>query len=421
MHARPLRRSRFALGLAALILPGLVGCGSARPGSTATPRDTLTPSVTPTASDTPTPTLTPTPTFPVDALVRIDALNVRAGPDTQHPVLEVAARRTPVAIEGRDDSGAWFAVRLPSQIQGWLSADYVELRRDYAGIPTQPTPSPPPSPTATAIPMDPSLPLIALPPVVAQGDPLLVRLRAEDAVQVVAAFDDRQAGFVEVAPGSFAGILSAALDTNPGEQPVYLTVIDDAGNSRTEQIGIRIQNGGYPTEAIELDEELLGLLDPALGDAELARLTEIWSVVTPEKLWQGVWLPPVAGGLSSGFGTLRDYSGGRLSSRHTGLDLRGPTGTAVLAPARGRVALAEALPVRGNCVWLDHGWGVYSGYFHLSEIAVVPGELVEPGARIGAVGATGRVTAPHLHWELRVLGEAANPVQWLMRDVGQVP
>ena len=421
MAARPLRRSRIALGLVALALPGLVGCGSGRPGPTATPRDTLTPSITPTPSDTPTPTLTPTPTFPVDALVRIDALNVRAGPDTMHPVLEVAARRTPVAIEGRDDSGAWFSVRLPSQIRGWLSADYVELRRDFEGIPTQPTPSPPPSPTATPIPMDPSLPLIALPPVVAQGDPLLVRLRAEGAVQVVAAFDDRQAGFVEVSPGRFAGILSAALDTNPGEQPVYLTVIDGAGNSRTEQISIRIQNGGYPTEAIQLDEERLGLLDPALGEAELARLAEIWSAVTPEKLWQGAWQQPVAGGLSSGFGTLRDYNGGRLSSRHTGLDLRGPTGTEVLAPARGRVVLAEPLPVRGNCVWLDHGWGVYSGYFHLSEITVAPGDLVERGARIGAVGATGRVTAPHLHWELRVLGEAANPVQWLMRDVGLVP
>jgi hypothetical protein len=407
----------MAGGLALL----LGACGGLAPAPSATPTASATPSVTATPSDTPTPSATPTPTFPVDALVSIDALNLRAGPDTMHPIQGVAGRSTPVAIRGRDDTGEWFSVLLPDAQEGWLSAAYLQLRRDYESIPTQPTPSPPPSPTVTPIPMDPSLPLIALPPVVAQGDPLLLRLRDESARQVVAAFDGRETPLFEVSPGNFAGILSAGLDTHPGGQPIYLTLIDGDGNSQPRQLDIRIHSGGYPEERIDLSADRQGLLDPSVADAETARLREVWAPVTAEKLWQGPWTWPVSGAVSSLFGTFRNYNEGQLSGRHTGLDLRGPVGTPVLSPARGRVVLAEPLTVRGNCIWLDHGWGVYSGYFHLSEIVVAPGDLVERGAQLGAVGATGRVTAPHLHWELRVLGAPAHPVQFVLRDVGFVP
>ncbi len=429
-HEIRLRRSRaLRWSVAGLLLAGATACGGGEPPGEPPVVDapiervgpTVSPSTTPTPSDTPTPSRTPTPTFPVDARVRIGALNLRAGPDLLHPVLEVAGRRTPVALEGRDDTGSWFAVRLPNESRGWLSGEFLDFERDPETVPTQPTPSPPPSPTATPIPMDPALPLIAVPPQVAQGDPLLVRLRAEGARQVIAAFDGVETGLFEVRPGEFAGILSAGLETHPGGQPVYLTVVDGEGNARTEQLDIRIRSGGYPEERIVLDPERLSLLDPATGEAELDRLRAIWAPVTPEKLWQGQWILPVASSVSSDFGGFRNYNEGRLVSRHTGLDLRGPVGTEVMAPARGRVVMAEALSIRGNVVWLDHGWGIYSGYFHLSEMAVVAGDLVERGARLGAIGATGRVTAPHLHWELRVHGRAAQPLQWLLRDVGFVP
>lgn len=94
--------------------------------------------LTPTVTLTPTPSLTPTPTFPRDAVVNIEALNVRAGPNVLHPLLGVAYRATAVAVEGRDLDGGWLVVRLPDQTTGWLNGAYVELRKDLGRIPWWP-------------------------------------------------------------------------------------------------------------------------------------------------------------------------------------------------------------------------------------------------------------------------------------------
>ena len=98
---------------------------------------------------------------------------------------------------------------------------------------------------------------------------------------------------------------------------------------------------------------------------------------------------------------------------HEGEDLSAAAGTPVSAPAAGTVVLAEPLFVRGNAVVLDHGQGVYSGYWHLSELAVTVGERVTVGQRLGAVGSTGLSTGAHLHWELHVAGVAVDPLQWV--------
>ena len=127
--------------------------------------------------------------------------------------------------------------------------------------------------------------------------------------------------------------------------------------------------------------------------------------VTPEWLPRGAFLRPREGRVTSPFGQRRLFNG-ELRSRHTGLDLAGARGEPVRAAARGRVALTGNFFFAGNAVFVDHGLGVFTGYFHLSEIAVGAGETVEAGARLGAVGATGRVTGPHLHWSLYVNGVA---------------
>ena len=84
----------------------------------------------------------------------------------------------------------------------------------------------------------------------------------------------------------------------------------------------------------------------------------------------------------------------------------------MLAPASGTVVLAEPLDVRGNAVVIDHGAGVFTGYWHLSQIDVQAGQQVKPGDQLGLVGTTGLSTGNHLHWEMRVHGIAVDPLQW---------
>ncbi len=124
---------------------------------------------------------------------------------------------------------------------------------------------------------------------------------------------------------------------------------------------------------------------------------------SPEWLLDGPFALPRPFDVTAEFGQERVFNG-EMQSRHTGLDLRGPVGEPVHAAGRGRVVLTGDFYFSGNGVFLDHGLGVYTGYFHLSEILVPEGEMVETGELIGRVGATGRVTGPHLHWSLWVDG-----------------
>ena len=116
---------------------------------------------------------------------------------------------------------------------------------------------------------------------------------------------------------------------------------------------------------------------------------------------------------SSPYGSRRTYEPNPAVSAHEGEDFSAPAGTPVTAPAAGVVVLAEPLFVRGNAVVLDHGSGVFTGYWHLQELAVRQGDRVEPGQLLGRVGSTGLSTGAHLHWELRVNGVAVDPLQWV--------
>jgi tetratricopeptide (TPR) repeat protein len=113
----------------------------------------------------------------------------------------------------------------------------------------------------------------------------------------------------------------------------------------------------------------------------------------------GGFMLPNSEPLAAWFGTYRLYNGAYWY-RHTGVDIRVPVGTSVAAPASGRVMLAQQLPIRGNYILIDHGWGVYSGLAHLSEMFVIPGQWVRQGDIIGLSGMTGRTSGAHIHWEV---------------------
>jgi len=177
---------------------------------------------------------------------------------------------------------------------------------------------------------------------------------------------------------------------------------------------IRIDEGEYGRERLTVPPETV---DPANTLPEDRQVAEILSVVTPERLWDGPFRFPSTyfETFPSFFGTRRNYNDGGWTSYHTGLDLYGNEDTQVLAPAPGVVVFAGPLVVRGNTTYIDHGWGVYTGYLHQSQIFVQPGDRVATGDVIGMVGATGRVTGAHLHWEVWVGGVPVQPLDWTER------
>jgi murein DD-endopeptidase MepM/ murein hydrolase activator NlpD len=208
----------------------------------------------------------------------------------------------------------------------------------------------------------------------------------------------------------------------PGAYPVQVRA--QAGADACEAIlRLIVLEGQFATYDIVLTPESgkADLLDPELIRLEGLRVNEVFARRTPRRLWSGEWTSPLRIDLlentSSTYGERRSYNGGPVSSFHEGWDIAAPEGTPVLAPANAIVALAEPLKVRGNAIILDHGYGVLSGYWHLSEIGVKAGDAVRAGQVIGKVGTTGLSTGSHLHWELRVGGIPVNPLEWTQRPV----
>lgn len=172
----------------------------------------------------------------------------------------------------------------------------------------------------------------------------------------------------------------------------------------------------YGLQQITLADELAPLLAPEIRTAEDEYLDQIFTVYTPEKQWEGVFQAPVSNTIiTAGYGDARSYNGGPVEVFHTGIDFGGSAGTPILAPAAGTVVFSGTLTLRGETVIIDHGLGIMTAYYHLSRINVKVGDVVAVGQKVAEGGSTGLSTGPHLHWDVRVMGTAVNPVQWLER------
>ncbi|MBN2970772.1 peptidoglycan DD-metalloendopeptidase family protein [Roseomonas aeriglobus] len=144
---------------------------------------------------------------------------------------------------------------------------------------------------------------------------------------------------------------------------------------------------------------------------ELAQIAAARAVDRPSDGWRQRFVWPATGRISGLFGSQRIYKG-EPGAYHSGVDVARPTGTPIVAPADGVVALAADAPftLEGNLLMLDHGAGLVSAFLHLSRIDVKPGERVRQGQVIGAIGATGRATGPHLHWGMTWRGSRIDPL-----------
>jgi murein DD-endopeptidase MepM/ murein hydrolase activator NlpD len=167
----------------------------------------------------------------------------------------------------------------------------------------------------------------------------------------------------------------------------------------------------YPTRRLRVAGQFV---DPPVSElarirAEADALGAIFGTVTiPDRI--ETFVVPVPGVPGSNFGS-RSIFNGEERAPHAGVDFRGAPGTPVAAPASGRVVLAEDLFFTGQTVVIDHGLGLYSLLAHLSRIDVSPGQTVAQGHTVGLLGATGRVTGPHLHWTVRLNGARVDPLR----------
>lgn len=179
---------------------------------------------------------------------------------------------------------------------------------------------------------------------------------------------------------------------------------------------VTITAKAWDTDILPARLSMAGPPDPeydARRNRELGAVKAARAETSPLPFWQGRFIRPVPGRISTSFGAQRIY-GDRPASPHGGMDIAAPTGTPILSPSPAVVRLATGpFALEGNLVILDHGFGLYSVMMHLSRIDVKQGQIVAQGEPIGLVGATGRATGPHLHWGMTWLGVRVDPATLL--------
>ncbi len=209
----------------------------------------------------------------------------------------------------------------------------------------------------------------------------------------------------------YRALLGVDLVKKPGSYPLAISMTNRDGEPIVCSIPLSVLEGDFVVEKLRVDRQYVELSQEDLERArrEGRRLRKIWDTVTPERLWQGDFRYPIPGAKGSrNFGKRRVFND-EPRSPHSGEDFSSPTGTPIRSPQRGRVVLAEEQFFSGNAVVVDHGLGLYTFHGHMSAIAVEVGQMVEVGQILGKVGATGRVTGPHLHWTVRLGRARVNP------------
>ncbi len=257
--------------------------------------------------------------------------------------------------------------------------------------------------------------LVVDPPVARQGGTLLIQVARPDLASVSGTFGGDRIPFTRGA-GYFYGLVGISRCAKLGNAVIRLTETDVNGKASTESETTTIGATAFLVQKLTLTPGVAALLDPTLVKKEAEQLAALVSPFTPGRLWSGTFRQPLTGTITSYFGHRRSYNGGPVGAcGHEGIDFGVPTGTAIHSDGRGRVVFAGLTKVRGNMVVVDHGIGVYSAYYHQSEIDVQAGQMVNAGDLIGKVGSTGLSTGSHLHWSMFVNGEYVDPAEWTRR------
>jgi murein DD-endopeptidase MepM/ murein hydrolase activator NlpD len=244
----------------------------------------------------------------------------------------------------------------------------------------------------------------------AQGDPLVVDVAATGPLDnLVLVWKGTAWPLREIAPGRYEGLVGVDLLAPPGPETLVAEGWSRGERARADAV-LTVVARRFPVQELSLPKKMAEFDAPTLKRIreEARALEERFARVTVPVRWRAPFLPPVEEFRPENFGSRRVINGEERSP-HAAVDVRLPEGTPVRSIAAGTVVFAAEQFFGGRSVVIDHGGGVFSTYYHLREIAVPEGRAVGRGETIGAVGATGRATGPHLHFGVRVPGGRVDP------------
>jgi len=254
-----------------------------------------------------------------------------------------------------------------------------------------------------------------------QGEVLRVIVSGQGLTEITALLGAQAIPFFPIQEGVYAGFIGIDLEQKPGAVRVEIKALKTAGEMEQGLVDFRVKEKRFVEERFSVPPSFDRFDETTRKriEDEQKRLERLWKSVTPGRLWAGPFELPVKGEVGSPFG-LRRVINGLPRSPHTGVDLKAPLGTEIVAANHGKVVVRDEFFFGGKTVVLDHGAGLYTMYLHLNDFRVTDGLLVRKGELIGWVGMTGRVTGPHLHWGVRLLGARVDPLE-LVKATGMQP
>ena len=209
--------------------------------------------------------------------------------------------------------------------------------------------------------------------------------------------------------GRVSALAGVDLETKPGEYRLRIDHDTGVPSDITTRV-VQIHAKAFRVRRLRVADTFVN--PPADAVAQINNdnkmISAAYALVTPQR-WSGAFVLPVDGTPTSNFGT-RSYYNGVRRSPHAGVDFTSEPGTPIRASNHGSVALAASLYFTGNTVIIDHGARLFSVFAHLSALHVKASDVVTPDTIVGLVGATGRVTGPHLHWSVRLNGARVDPL-----------